>query len=93
MTTSKPVFIILAETPAESWKRDASTWALALACLVPGWYFDMVILTVLGILVFTYMTMKAVLNLGVEAMTIEEARAKIDEIEKSMKEKEANNVE
>ena len=80
-----PTFILLTECPAESWKRDASTFCLAFACFVPGWYLNMWSMTITGILVLLYMTGRSVLNLGGKALTPEQAREKIAEIERITK--------
>jgi hypothetical protein len=36
----KSIRIRTEETARQSWKADASTWALALACFLPGWALD-----------------------------------------------------
>ena len=81
MTKSNPAIILLTESHAQSWKRDASTWCLAFACLVPGWYLEMVSVSILGTLVLVLMIGKAVFGLGSKPLTLDEARAKISEIE------------
>ena len=73
--------ILLTESVAESWKRDASTFCLALACFAPGWYLGMGSMTVLGVLVFAYMVGRSVLKMGGHGMTPDEARAEIDRFE------------
>ena len=78
---SNTKIILLTESPAESWKRDASTFALAFACFFPGWFLGMVSLSILGVLIFLYMTGKSVFKLGKHPMTPDEARREIDRIE------------
>ena len=80
---TKPTFILLTESPSESWKRDTSTFCLAFACMVPGWFLDMGSMTLLGILIFMYITGHSVLKINGDALTPDQARAKIAEIELS----------
>jgi len=83
---SETKWILLTETTAQSWKRDASTFCLAFACFLPGWYLGMASMTFLGVLVLIYMTMRSVLKLGGDALTPDQARQKIDEFERAGKE-------
>lgn len=83
---SQPKFILVTEDPSQSWKRDSSTFALAFACFIPGWYLSMGSMTLLGALVLVYMTGRSVLKIGGEAMTPDQARQKIVEIERAFKE-------
>jgi hypothetical protein len=79
----KPKFILLTETTAQSWKRDASTFCLAFACFVPGWFLNMWTMDVLGVLILLYFTARSLLKIGGDAMTPAQARQKIAEIEKA----------
>lgn len=87
---TNPNFILLTESPAQSWKRDASTFCLALSCFAPGWYLGMLSMSILGALILMYMTGRSVLNIGGKAMTPDEARAEIDRIETNTPTKETS---
>jgi len=88
--TDAPTFLVVTETPAESWKRDTSTFFLAFACFVPGWALGMLSMSILGGLILTYLTLRSALKIGGKAMSADDARAKIAEIEaKAVKEQEA----
>lgn len=78
---SNTKYILLHETPLQSWKRDASTFVLGVAWLLPGWYLGIWSLTFLGFLCLIYMTGKSVLGLGSHSVSADEARQKIDEFE------------
>ena len=80
---TKPTFILITESPAESWRRDASTFCLSFACFFPGWLLGMWSMSLLGATILAYMLARSFLNIGGKAMTPDEARAKIDEIEKT----------
>ena len=84
---SEPTFILLTESPAQSWKRDASTYAFAFACFVPGWYLDMVSMSLLGALLLVFMVGRSVLEIGSRPLTPDQARDKIAEIERTSKER------
>ena len=82
---TQPTIILITESTSESWKRDASTFCLAFACFVPGWFLGMWSMSILGFLIFAYMTARAVIGVGSKAMSPDEARRMIDEIEAAHK--------
>jgi hypothetical protein len=80
---TRPTIILITESTSESWKRDASTFFLAFACFAPGWFLGMWSMSLLGLLILAYMTGKSVLNIGGKALSLGEARSRIDEIERA----------
>jgi uncharacterized membrane protein YeiH len=86
MSITRPTFIIITENVLESWKRDASTFFLAFACFVPGWFLGMWLMDALGIVIFAFMTVQSATSIGPKSMSADEARRRIDEIEMSKKE-------
>jgi hypothetical protein len=78
---TRPTFILVTESASESWKRDASTFCFAFACMLPGWYLEMISMSVIGVVVLLYITARSALKIGNQPLSADEARAKIDEIE------------
>lgn len=74
--------IIVSESGAESWKRDASTWALCICLIVPGALVGIDALTWVGALVFFITILIKSSGVG-KTCTIQEARAYLDELEES----------
>ena len=79
---NRPTFIILKEeTTSASWKTDASTYVLALACLLPGHHYGAVSLTVLGWIVFLFAVLHAAGKRRTPPMNAQEAIAHIKKVE------------
>jgi uncharacterized membrane protein len=76
----KKKVMMIHESTSTSWKRDASTWVLVVACLLPGWYLDMTMLSVVGIFVFAVVLFSKANGVSND-YTIEEAREFLDNLE------------
>ena len=72
--------IVIRETWAQSWLRDASTWALAVMLIVPGWYIESTALTATGIVIFWLAIFGKILAFAAKTKryTLHEAREEID---------------
>lgn len=81
MSEKKTEIMLVSETVAQSWAKDASTAALFLALIGTGWFLDSTALQWAGAFVgFTTLFMRS--SGRVPRMTIAEARAKLDELER-----------
>lgn len=82
MTTTKSngaTILILHESIAQSWLRDASMFALAVSLIAPGWWLGSSAMQWAGLVVFFVAVLACVRP---HRMTIAEARKKLDEIER-----------
>lgn len=80
MSEKKTEIMLVSETVAQSWLKDASTAALFLALVGTGWLLDSAALQWAGAFVgFTTLFMRS--SGKVPRLTITEARAKLDELE------------
>ena len=74
--------IIIRETWPKSWLRDASTWALCMMLILPGWYLDSFALTAIGVVMFwiavILKSVSTATSLLDNKMTLHEAREEID---------------
>lgn len=78
---TKTEIIVIHETVLHSWARDAGTFAVFVAFIALGWMVDSAALQWVGaILAFIALFQRA--SGRVTRLTINEARAKLDEIEK-----------
>ena len=81
---SKVETIIIAhETPWKAAKVDATTYILALALILPGYFLESEALQYLGVIVLFVALLAQV---SARKMTIEQARARLDEIEREQAE-------
>jgi hypothetical protein len=82
---SKPEthFMIVHETVAQSWGRDASAYALAVSLIGTGWFLGSEAMQWFGAIV-TFITISMRASGKVQRLSPSEARAKIDEIEQRM---------
>ena len=79
---SKPEIIIVHETPAQSWKRDASSFALFLAIIGVGVALNSAAMQWVGaIIAFLTLIGSAIHMRDKCKMSIAEARKRLDEIE------------
>ena len=75
------VFVVIRESILKSWATDASTLALATALIIPGWLIGSSAAQWLGFMVFFVMMVG---KSKTKRLTIAEARAELDRIEKEM---------
>ena len=76
------VFVVVRETVFESWMHDASSYAMAAALIIPGWFIGSVAAQWLGVICFFIAVIGKAKS---KRLTIAEARAEIDRIEAEMK--------
>ena len=72
-----PKVIILTESVAQSWARDAGTVAASLALLLPGWWVQSGWISAVGLFMLCAMVLKWARGTGRES-TLEEARDQIN---------------
>lgn len=67
-------------TPAQSWKRDSSTYVLALALFAPGYFSGSEAMTWVGAIIF-FVAILGAAGRRTKRLTIAQARAELDRIE------------
>jgi hypothetical protein len=83
MMGKKREIIVVHETVSQSWKRDAGSLVAATLAVTPGYLLDIEALTWVGAAMFALSTVSAAERLvGDGEMSIEDARKRIDEIER-----------